>query len=101
MTRRSEDARPRSTLHARLPGDTVRTGAMALINDMAEGTGIPLALGLARVLDGTARTPGIHPPEIAINADRFFRDLAHHTAGAPPPPSGDGVLVDRSAAPPR
>ncbi len=35
-----------------------------------------------------------------IAADRFFRDLAHRIAGALLPPSGDGVLVGWTAAPP-
>lgn len=53
-------------------------GASALINDMAEATGLPLALGLAQLLDGTSDRLGVHPPEIAIDAERFFLDLARH-----------------------
>ncbi|WP_431956482.1 saccharopine dehydrogenase family protein [Nocardia lijiangensis] len=43
--------------------------------DMARFTGIPLALGLAQLLDATARRPGVHPPEAIIDPDRFFTDL--------------------------
>ncbi|MDL4772312.1 saccharopine dehydrogenase family protein [Actinomadura xylanilytica] len=53
-------------------------GASALINDMAEATGLPLALGLAQLLDGTSDRLGVHPPEIALDAERFFLDLARH-----------------------
>ncbi|CCH30359.1 saccharopine dehydrogenase NADP-binding domain-containing protein [Actinosynnema sp. NPDC047251] len=46
-----------------------------LTADMAEATGLPLALGLAQ-LSGVA--PGVHPPEAAIDPERFFADLARH-----------------------
>ncbi|MFJ9951718.1 saccharopine dehydrogenase family protein [Kitasatospora sp. NPDC091207] len=52
-----------------------------LLADMARATGIPLALGLAQLLDGTARRPGVHPPESVIDARRFFRDLAPYSPG--------------------
>ncbi|MFF8919232.1 saccharopine dehydrogenase family protein [Streptomyces sp. NPDC015032] len=64
-------------------------GASALINDMAEATGIPLALGLAQLLDGTAGHPGVHPPETVIDAERFFLDLARQV---PALPGDDGPL---------
>ncbi|WP_194834833.1 saccharopine dehydrogenase family protein [Nocardia sp. XZ_19_369] len=51
----------------------------ALIDDMAEATGIPLALGLSQLVDGVATRPGVHPPEAILEADRFFADLAGHT----------------------
>jgi lysine 6-dehydrogenase len=47
----------------------------AAANGMAEATGIPLALGLAQVMDGTARRPGVLPPEAVIDADRLLADL--------------------------
>ncbi|MFE7662240.1 saccharopine dehydrogenase family protein [Streptomyces celluloflavus] len=56
-------------------------GATALVNDMAEATGIPLALGLAQLLDGTVRHPGVHPPETAVDAGRFFADLVRQVPG--------------------
>jgi saccharopine dehydrogenase-like NADP-dependent oxidoreductase len=68
------DGRPAGVL-ARL------TGADALLSDMAESTGVPAALGLAQLLDGTVRTPGVHPPETAVDAERFFADLARHRLG--------------------
>ncbi|MER7847074.1 saccharopine dehydrogenase NADP-binding domain-containing protein [Kitasatospora sp. NPDC096077] len=68
------DGRPASAL-ARL------TGADALMADLAEGTGIPAALGLAQLLDGTVRAPGVHPPETAVDAERFFADLTRHRPG--------------------
>jgi len=49
--------------------------AAGLFGDMARATGIPLALGLAQIVDGTARRPGVHPPDAVIDASRFFADL--------------------------
>lgn len=46
--------------------------------DMARFTGIPLALGLAQLLDGTSRAAGVHPPETIIDPERFFTDLGIH-----------------------
>ncbi|WP_395292830.1 saccharopine dehydrogenase family protein [Kitasatospora hibisci] len=60
-----------------------------LLADMALATGVPLALGLAQVLDGTARRPGVHPPEAVIDAARFFRDLGPYSPG--------GVTIEESA----
>lgn len=61
-----------------------------LLADMARATGIPLALGLAQVLDGTARRPGVHPPEAVIDARRLFRDLEPHLPGVWVEESGPG-----------
>lgn len=47
-----------------------------LFGDMARATGIPLAVGLAQIVDGTVRHPGVHPPDAVIDAPRFFADLA-------------------------
>ncbi|WP_433346946.1 saccharopine dehydrogenase family protein [Microtetraspora malaysiensis] len=79
------------TVTARL-ADT--PGVATLTDDMAEATGVPLALGLAQLLDGSPVRPGVHPPESVIDAERFFHDLACQvprlrTDGAP-----DGVVVD-------
>ncbi|GAA2631475.1 saccharopine dehydrogenase NADP-binding domain-containing protein [Actinomadura fulvescens] len=52
-----------------------------LIADMAEATGVPLALALAQILDGTALKPGVRPPETALDPDRFFADLNRHHPG--------------------
>ncbi|MFF5204389.1 saccharopine dehydrogenase family protein [Streptosporangium sp. NPDC000396] len=84
---------------AAVSGDHRGDATSALISDMAKGTGIPLALGLAQMLDGTG-LPGVHPPEIAIDPDRFFLDLARHEPnqamllrnGAPQ----DGVVIERA-----
>ncbi|MBO1418733.1 saccharopine dehydrogenase NADP-binding domain-containing protein [Streptomyces sp. FH025] len=70
----------------RVDGGPVRvlvrlTGAESLLNDMAESTGVPAALGLAQLLDRTVPTPGVHPPETAVDAERFFADLARHCPG--------------------
>ncbi|MEU5847919.1 saccharopine dehydrogenase family protein [Saccharopolyspora shandongensis] len=46
-----------------------------LLGDMARVTGIPLAMGMSQVVDGTARLPGVHPPEAVIDPKRFFDDL--------------------------
>lgn len=45
------------------------------LRDMARITGVPLALGMAQVIDGSARRPGVHPPEAVIEPGRFFADL--------------------------
>ncbi|MFE3901993.1 hypothetical protein ACFXPY_17060 [Streptomyces sp. NPDC059153] len=59
------------------------TGMNALIDDMAEATGIPLALGLAQLLNGTGGRPGVHPPETVIEPERFFLDLSRHLPHTP------------------
>ncbi|MQY06872.1 saccharopine dehydrogenase family protein [Actinomadura macrotermitis] len=63
--------RPATAL-AHLPGTVA-------ITTTAEATGVPLALGLAQLLDGTIGEPGVHPPETAVDTGRFFRDLAPYT----------------------
>lgn len=50
--------------------------AAGLFGDMARATGIPLAMGLSQIVDGSARRPGVHPPDAVIDARRFFADLA-------------------------
>ncbi|MGW5112709.1 hypothetical protein [Nocardia sp. NPDC004123] len=76
---------------ARVADDSA-AGAPLFIDDMSRATGIPLALGLSQVIDGTARRPGVHPPEALIDPDRFFRDLRPHLGDI-----GDGpaVVVER------
>ncbi|SUA78226.1 Saccharopine dehydrogenase [Nocardia otitidiscaviarum] len=49
--------------------------ARGLLGDMARATGIPLALGMSQLADGSALRPGVHPPETAIDPVRFFSDL--------------------------
>ncbi|MEV0293854.1 saccharopine dehydrogenase NADP-binding domain-containing protein [Nocardia sp. NPDC050710] len=49
--------------------------ARSLFDDMARATGIPLALGMSQVIDGSARRPGVHSPEAIIDPRRFFDDL--------------------------
>ncbi|MBF6260241.1 hypothetical protein IU468_28720 [Nocardia farcinica] len=49
--------------------------ARTLLGDMARVTGIPLAIGMSQVIDGTARRPGVHPPEAVIDPLRFFESL--------------------------
>ncbi|MFD6357413.1 saccharopine dehydrogenase family protein [Nocardia tengchongensis] len=53
------------------PEDPVR----ALLGDMARATGIPLAIGMSQVIDGSARRLGVHPPEAVIDPERFFESL--------------------------
>ncbi len=83
------------TVLARL-AETV--GASTMLDNMAEATGVPLGLGLGQLIDGTIDRPGVHPPETVIDAERFFRDLAHHlpTFGSEDAP--DGVHVDLTPA---
>ncbi|WP_229929047.1 saccharopine dehydrogenase family protein [Kitasatospora xanthocidica] len=70
----TRDGRPAAAL-ARL------AGADGLLADMAEATGVPAGLALAQLLDGTVGSAGVHPPEAAIDAERFFRDLARERPG--------------------
>ncbi|MFC9618845.1 saccharopine dehydrogenase family protein [Streptomyces sp. NPDC056930] len=75
------------------------SGMSALIDDMAEATGIPLALGLAQLLDGTGGRPGVHPPESVIEPKRFFLDLARHVPNlSGDNGSHDGVIIDVTPA---
>ncbi|MFC9964524.1 MULTISPECIES: saccharopine dehydrogenase family protein [Nocardia] len=78
-------------------GETAR-----LLADRARATGISLALGLSQLIDGTARKPGVYPPEAIIDADRFFGDLATRL-GMSPAVSLFGVehTPDQAAATPR
>ncbi|WP_094273288.1 hypothetical protein [Rhodococcus sp. OK302] len=56
-------------------GSEVNSPTSSLMANMAEATGIPLALGLSQLVDGTAARPGVHAPETVIDPDRFFQDL--------------------------
>jgi len=66
--------------------------AAGLFGDMARATGIPLAVGLAQIVDGTARRPGVHPPDAVIDTPRFFTDLARELDG---PAERPLVIVER------
>lgn len=61
-------------------------GIDTLLTDMARATGIPLALGMSQIADGTARRAGVHPPDAVIDSDRFFADLDRELGrtGSPP-----------------
>ncbi|MEX3649766.1 saccharopine dehydrogenase, partial [Mycolicibacterium porcinum] len=61
-------------------------GLDVLVTDMARATGIPLALGMSQIVDGTARRAGVHPPDAVIDSDRFFADLDRELGrtGSPP-----------------
>ncbi|GLP76624.1 hypothetical protein TUM20983_37340 [Mycobacterium antarcticum] len=56
---------------------------------MAEATGVPLALGLAQVIDGGARRPGVWAPERIIDPDQMVADL-DRLAGSP---GGNAIRV--------
>lgn len=56
--------------------------ARGVLGDMGRATGIPLAVGMSQIIDGTARRPGVHPPDAVIDPKRFFADLDRHL-GAP------------------
>ncbi|MGW4407919.1 saccharopine dehydrogenase family protein [Nonomuraea sp. NPDC004702] len=58
------------------------TGTSPLLQGMAEATGVPAALGLAQLIDDPGARPGVHPPEAAIDHERFFADLARWTGGS-------------------
>jgi lysine 6-dehydrogenase len=67
----TKDGAPRTVL-ARLSIDVLAT-------DMAEATGVPLALGLSQMCGGLAICPGVHPPDAIIDRDVFFAQLATHS----------------------
>ncbi len=67
-------------------------GRGGLFGDMARATGIPLAVGISQLVDGTARRPGVHPPDAVIDAPRFFADLAGQLDRLPDRPL---VIVER------
>ncbi|CRK52166.1 Saccharopine dehydrogenase [Rhodococcus sp. RD6.2] len=71
------------------------TGLASLTSDMARATGIPLALGLSQVADGTAVRAGVHPPDAVVDPDRFFHDLAVTVNGDG---SSSGVVVELDRA---
>ncbi|SHF67839.1 saccharopine dehydrogenase family protein [Streptoalloteichus hindustanus] len=73
----------RRTVLAHLPG-----ASAFLAHDMATATAVPLALGLAQLLDGIPAAPGVRPPETALDVDRFLTDLARHVPGR------GGVVVE-------
>ncbi|WP_458687678.1 saccharopine dehydrogenase family protein [Nocardia tengchongensis] len=84
------------TALARLADDCEDGTALAsLTSDMASATGIPLALGLSQIIDGTATRPGVHPPDAVVVPDRFFRDLAVTVNGNR---SGTAVVVELERA---
>ncbi|MGK5550225.1 saccharopine dehydrogenase family protein [Actinomadura kijaniata] len=87
------DGRPRTVL-ARF-ADLPDPAGAAFPGDMAEATGVPLALGLAQVLDGAVTGPGVHPPETAFDPDRLLAELARRHG------PGGAVAVEHSAAPMR
>ncbi|MVU77748.1 hypothetical protein GPX89_10900 [Nocardia sp. ET3-3] len=64
--------------------------AGTLFGDMARATGIPLALGMSQVIDGTARRAGVHPPEAVIDPRRFFADLGRELGSV-----GSPVVLER------
>ncbi len=50
-------------------------GAGSLLADMARATGIPLALGMSQVVDGSVGRAGVFPPDEVIDTTRFFDDI--------------------------
>ncbi len=90
-------------------GETVRVGAMltaAPEGGMGGATGVPLAVGVALIHEmarqaggqTTERCPGVHAPEAAFNADRFFELLGAHCAPRRAT-AADLALVTRSWEP--
>ncbi|MGW4122430.1 saccharopine dehydrogenase family protein [Nocardia sp. NPDC004711] len=70
-----KQGRPHMVLaHLNLAGSP-EDPARALLGDMARVTGIPLAIGMSQVIDGSARRPGVHAPEAVIDPERFFEVL--------------------------
>lgn len=46
------------------------------LDSMARATGVPLAIATAQVIAGTARRPGVHPPERILDHAAFLRELS-------------------------
>lgn len=81
--------------HLDLSGSADDNGGR-LLGDMARATGIPLALGMSQMVDGSARTAGVHPPDAVIDSKRFFADLDDHLDRSTDSPL---VVVEREAIP--
>ncbi|MER7212826.1 saccharopine dehydrogenase NADP-binding domain-containing protein [Streptosporangium sp. NPDC000239] len=73
-------------------GRPYRVGARLIASPrgMARMTGIPLLLAAAQILDGTVRTPGVHPPDAVLDPARYFDELAAH---CDPPRTGRDEVV--------
>ncbi|MGY2024396.1 saccharopine dehydrogenase family protein [Nocardia gipuzkoensis] len=71
----TKQGRPHMVLAHLNLGGPPKDPAHTLLGDMARVTGIPLAIGMAQVVDGSARRPGVHPPEAVIDPQRFFEVL--------------------------
>ncbi|MDH6196648.1 lysine 6-dehydrogenase [Mycobacterium frederiksbergense] len=84
-----KDGEPRTVL-ARLTDESA--GMASLTSDMARATGIPLALGLSQVVDGTITRPGVHAPDAVVDLDRFFVDLADSVGDGP---GIDAVVIEK------
>lgn len=67
-------------------GERIRIGLQPLAmpnRDMGEMTGIPLAVAAAMMVRGEVNHPGVCGPELAIDAKRFFDNLAAFAHEAP------------------
>lgn len=71
----TKDDEPRTVL--------ARLGSAVPMNDMAEATGVPLALGVSQICRDIAAEPGVHAADAVIDRDVFFADLASHLRVAP------------------
>jgi lysine 6-dehydrogenase len=65
-------------------GAATRSGATvsAFPADMATATAAPVAIVLRQLVDGAITTPGVHPPERAVDPDAFFELLHQYCKGA-------------------
>lgn len=67
-------------------GEPIRAAAQPLAvpdRDMGEMTGIPLAIATSMMVRGEVDRPGVNGPEVAIDAHRFFEDLAGFARDVP------------------
>jgi saccharopine dehydrogenase-like NADP-dependent oxidoreductase len=55
---------------------TIAATLKAMPRDMATMTGVPLAIGLHQFAEGRIAKKGVLTPEIALDGDRFFAELA-------------------------
>jgi saccharopine dehydrogenase-like NADP-dependent oxidoreductase len=75
-------------------GRGIRSGARALAlpdgRQMGAVTGIPLAVATLMLVRGELKHPGVNGPELTVDPDTFFKEMARFAPGTP----GDGPYVE-------
>ncbi|MBF0496925.1 MAG: hypothetical protein HQK58_10200, partial [Deltaproteobacteria bacterium] len=68
---------------------TIAASIKAFPPGMARATGIPLAIGLHQFAQGRVKVKGVTTPELALDADAFFLELAPYCTYPGPLPAED------------